>query len=453
MVIKYYYTLLMCLFLVSNTAAETKHAKIWASVQFNKKSVMVGEPLVVTITVYTSTWFSNPPEFGEIQVPKAIMARLQQRTGSMMKTIGKKKYPAIEQKFVVYPIQVGENSLPSIDIMTECPPEGDYKAKKRTIRSPERSFTVLAPPDNIETNNWLTAYNVRLTENWDRPLDNLKTGDVLERRITITASGALASLIPPLEFSEIEFGSIYPHTPSLSNIQNKGSFSGKRIEIGTYLVEKAGTFTIPELSFSFFNPRSKKIESKILTAKELTIEENPNLEFLLSMQDSLQALLAAEEPAEAAKPFEFLGLNWWQLLVVIFTGLIVLYLIFHGMRKLASQYEKRKKEEAESEAHYFELLRKAVQSNEGAEFMRQLMFWYDRFRDPKYDPDFNDFVGQSQNEKFSHALNALEKALFSTNAQIDEHTIKRLYQYIKIARHESFQKNKIEQITLQKLNP
>ena len=70
---------------------------------------MVGEPLVVTITVYTSTWFTSPPVFGEIQVPKALMARLEQRTGSLRKTIGKKTYPAIEQKFVVYPIQIGEN--------------------------------------------------------------------------------------------------------------------------------------------------------------------------------------------------------------------------------------------------------------------------------------------------------------------------------------------------------
>ena len=185
---------------------------------------MVGEPLVVTVTVYTSTWFTSPPEFSEIQVPRALMARLEQRTGSMMKTIGKKRYPAIEQKFVVYPSQIGENSLPSITIVTECPPEGDYKARKRTIKSPERTFSVLAPPDGIDTDKWLTAYNVRLSESWDRPLENLKAGDVLERRITIRASGALAALISPLDLGDIEFGKIYPKEPNLANVQNKASF-------------------------------------------------------------------------------------------------------------------------------------------------------------------------------------------------------------------------------------
>ena len=39
---------------------------------------------------------------------------------------------------------------------------------------------------------------------------------------------------------------IYPKKPILSNVQNRASFSGRRTEISTYLIEKAGDFIIPE---------------------------------------------------------------------------------------------------------------------------------------------------------------------------------------------------------------
>ena len=111
----YKIVLVACLWLSALTlSAQNRPANIWASVQFNKSSVVVGEPLLVTITVYTSTWFTSPPEFSEIQVPEAMMVDYQQRTGAVRKTIGNKSYPAIEKKYVVYPFRTGENSLPSL---------------------------------------------------------------------------------------------------------------------------------------------------------------------------------------------------------------------------------------------------------------------------------------------------------------------------------------------------
>ena len=86
---------------VSTSYSQKKPASIWASAYFNKKEVMVGEPLVVTIKVYTSTWFTEPPVFSEIQVAGALMVRLQQRSGASTTTIGNKRYPTIEQRFVV----------------------------------------------------------------------------------------------------------------------------------------------------------------------------------------------------------------------------------------------------------------------------------------------------------------------------------------------------------------
>ncbi|MEN8201588.1 MAG: BatD family protein [Bacteroidota bacterium] len=398
--------------------AETTPANIWASVQFNKRSVVVGEPLIVTVTVYTSTWFTAPPEFSEIQVPEAMMVDYQQRTGAKQKTIGNKSYPAIEKKFVVYPFRVGENSLPQLTIVVESPPEGDYKGKRRVIKSPERTFTVKPPPEGLNMEKWLTAYNVQLFERWDKPMDQLMQGDVCKRRITIQAYGALAALIPPLELEGGGYGNVYSQPASLNNVQNQASFTGTRIESWTYLMESEGTYTIPGIKVSWYDPGSGKVESVAIEAREISIAENPNLDFLLTMQDSLQALLETGEEIEK-EPFEWMGLNWWQLVVAGLSGLIIIYLVIRMIRRIVSSVRRRKVAAIESEEHYFEELVKVSREGDPSKVMKALIGWYDRYRSERFGPGFENFICVAGAADLKNSFAQLERIVFAGEEQDD----------------------------------
>lgn len=407
---------LAILLICSPLRAEKKDANIWASVQFNKRSVVVGEPLMVTITVYTSTWFTSPPEFSEIQVPDAIMVEYQQRTGSMRKTIGNKSYPAIEKKYLVYPLKEGENSLPSLSIVTECPPEGDYKGKRKVIESPARTFRVDPVADGVEMEQWLTASNVKLSEQWDRPLEDLKQGDVLERQITIKAYGALAALIPPLQLEDTDFGNIYSRAPSLNNIQNQSSITGTRTEIWNYLMESEGTYTIPGISIFWYDPGSNGKGSAQIGSREITIAANPNMDFLLSMQDSLQAML--ETGGETVdEPFQWMGLNWWQLMVLVFTLLIVLYLGYRLIRRITDAIKEYKIISRDSEERYFVVFLKVSKEGDPALVMGALLNWYDRYRLDRYGPTFGDFICATGDSELLEHFSMLEGILYAGSDQ------------------------------------
>ena len=413
--------ILTAFFMVCSAShAQKKPASIWAAAYFNKEEVMVGEPLVVTIKVYTSTWFTEPPVFNEIQVAGALMVRLQQRSGASTTTIGNKRYPTIEQRFVVYPTNVGQNSLPSFEVITYCPPEGDYKGIERTVFTKERKFTVLAPPKGIDTSQWLSAYSLDLSETWDKPLDNLKAGDVLERRIRIRAGGALAALIPPVTIRPIDFGSTYPKPPILGNVQNKSSFSGSRTEIITYLMEEEGSFTIPGIEVPWFNLRSKQLEKKLIDPIQIQVASNPDLEFILSQQKALQEALANELPEEPTEdePFEFLGLNWWQLILVIIAVLAVVRLLVGWLRRLKDRMRISKEEHLDSEAHYFELLKRALERGDHDEMIRQLFFWYDRFRADNYDATLMDFVSKIGDDKLLEVLKDTSVSLYGSDRKM-----------------------------------
>ena len=391
--------------------SETKPANVWATVQFNKQSVEVGEPLMVTITVYTSTWFTAPPKFSEIQVPEAMMVDYQQRTGAITKTIGNKSYPAIEKRFVVYPFRVGENSLPSLSIVTESPPEGDYKGKRKVIKSPERTFTVKPPPGGIDTKNWITSYRLSLTERWDKPMDQLKQGDVRERLISIRAEGALAALIPPLEFTEGSFGHVYSKAADLTNVQNQTSFTGTRTESWTYLMESEGSHIIPGIEVSWFDPVSGKLELAKIEDKEISIAENPNLDFLLSMQDSLQSMLETGE-VEEKEPFEWMGLNWWQLTVIVLILVMIIYILIRLVPQILTSVKERRIASQESEEWYFEKLLKV--RDEGPEVVMQaLVSWYDRFREDRYGAELETFVCASGDPELRLCLSQLEGIVYA----------------------------------------
>ena len=172
------------------------------------------------------------------------------------------------------------------------------------------------------------------------------------------------------------------------------------------------------------------------------------------MQDSLRALLAAEEPSEeATPPFEFMGLNWWQLLIVILSGLALIYLIFKGIRRISASLKKRKAVEAESEKHYFELLHKASKTGNQTAFMKQLLFWYDHFREDKYQPELEDFLIKSNNEKLEEESRAMNVNLFGKSQGASQWSGEEFYQHLSSARQKSKQKQKKDQQTLSKLNP
>lgn len=428
-------TFWLCLIVISHTTTligQKKAASIWATANFNKETVMVGEPLVVTITIYTSTWFTDPPEFEEVQVSGAIMVRLA-KNGAKTVTIGKKKFPAIEQSYVVYPSIIGENILPSFDIKVSCPPEGDFKGVERIVSTKERNFTVLPPPEGVDTSKWLSSYGVTLTDTWDRPLENLKAGDVIERRIRIKANGTLAALIQPIDTPQIDFGSVYPKTPILGNVQNLGSFTGSRTEIITFLIEEDGTFSLPEVVVPWFNLRTKKLTEEKLPAVEFNVAPNPDLEFILSRQKELQEELANEETEEIVEeePFEFLGLNWWQLLLVILALSAIVTQLVGLIKKLQLKMKEKKEIELASEEHYFQVLEEACKGGDSKTIIRQLFFWYDRFRGTEYRPEIEDFVDRTHNEALADqlgntAVSVYKEEKWSTKIVGNEELIKNL---------------------------
>jgi len=102
---------------------------------------------------------------------------------------------------------------------------------------------------------------------------SLKTNEAVIVKYTVSGAGNI-DLIPDLK---VQFpGNFEVYDPKVSTNSRKSSsgVSGYKIFEYTLIPRSAGTYEIPSISFSFFNPKSKRYESKTTDAYEIQVEKS-----------------------------------------------------------------------------------------------------------------------------------------------------------------------------------
>ncbi len=357
--------------------AKTVNAQVYANVELSKRSVYVQQPFRVNITVYTKTWFTAPLEFANLQIPNAFIIPFD-KTQPGMFTMGGKQYPGVQFYYIVFPYKPGEFTIPSLEIMAQSPPEGSSTARKVTIHTQEQRYTVRDVPENLkDKGEWFVAKSVSLKEIWSPALKNLKIGDVVKRTIIINAQGTLPQFIPDLSEREgVAWASTYPQTPVLLDTRGGGDVNGRSTQTITYLLEKQGTFTVPAVTLSYWNPYTGKIHTESTKAENIAVADNPNLGILTSLKDSLSTTVAiGKDVVQSKAPFLILGMRWY-----VFGGIaiafVLLFLFFYKRAKrLYLKLKNRRERYKQSEAYLFRrFMRSDVQPKQ---FLSALYSWWD----------------------------------------------------------------------------
>ena len=92
--------LLFLLFVVLSLQSLTAQ-QIWGEARLNKSSVYVGEPVQVSVTVYTSTWFTKGLDLGNIKVNGAFSVYFRPVSKSFQRN--GKNFAGVELIYNVFP--------------------------------------------------------------------------------------------------------------------------------------------------------------------------------------------------------------------------------------------------------------------------------------------------------------------------------------------------------------
>jgi len=307
-------TLLICLLLLTGPAR--------AAMDITRELVgddrlVPGQPLRVAVTYWTDSWFNPPPQWPDFPVsngtllPAAIPNQLvsRQRDGVSWSGI------RMERQLMAW--DQGKLQLPALDITLQSagqPPQ--------TVALPALEKRVRWPPDVQQPDRFLPAATLYLQEKVTlyraAQGDALHAGDVVERQITLQASGVVAGQIPPV-LIDLPGASTQLLTPEVSALTSgRGEITGsQRRERLRYLPDSAGSLTLPPVQLRWWDTRQQTWQLATLPAHHY---------------DILPARPAGSEQVLRAGPER----PWWQWLLLAAT-VVLLVAVLWAVRRLLRQ--------------------------------------------------------------------------------------------------------------------
>lgn len=350
----------------------------FAKVETNLHSVYVQQPLRVTITVMTSTWFTAPLVFNNLQVPDAFTVPFTAAAPGQFEHNGQ-QYAGVQFYFIVFPYKPGSYNIPSLEITATTPPAGSSVSEKVTVRTPPQAYVVKPVPHEFPADvAWMVAKNVVLHERWNHPLDSLKVGDVLENTVMIDAMGTVPQFIPPVKSEKVSWANIYPQTPQLTDTRDENDANGERLERNTWLLLKPGHFEIPGTTVYWWNPFVGRLYKQSTPARKIYIRPNPNLGMLATLQDSLATTVPVATPQKGK--LSVLGLPWYWALLCAAVAVGFLWLLVYLIKRISGCVRAARLAYKQSEQYWF---RKFLRTGPGsAAFLTRLYQWWDRLTFP-----------------------------------------------------------------------
>lgn len=349
--------------------------KLWAEVSLNKQSVYLGEPVEVTVSVYTSTWFTAGVDPGNVKVKDAYTVFF--RNVSTSKTVAGKTVSGVQMIFNVFPNSAENITFPELEIEVETPKEGGYEGIAHVVKTKPRQIKVRPIPPGFAAEQWLVTTSLSVSQQWDADIKNVKVGDVLTRTISRNAANTVSQLLPPVIWDSVAGISEYPYRSNVESHRSKTAISAKRTETMRYLFEKEGEVVLPEMEFTWWNPYHQKLYKRTLKEVKIDVRPNPDLGMLASVRDSLQAQIAQTEEAEAAaeKPLTILGMSLKKFITFL-AAIVLLFIAFVLSLKWAVRYRKKYLEQyRNSELFYWRKFRRAAR---GENSVKALYSWIDK---------------------------------------------------------------------------
>ncbi len=367
----------------------------------NTDPVVAGQQVHLTVDAMTTTWFTQAPVYPDIKAPNADIVLQDQRSQNFNETIGQDKWFGVSRTYVVTPTGGGDIVIPAFEVVmhagqSETPLSAKTTALTLAVKPMERP---------AGAGNLLVSNEVKIIQTLDKKIDEIKVGDAITRTIEIQAAGAQGMLVPPITFVSIDGLAIYPKAATVDNaIKNRNGFvSGSRIDAATYVIQKKGKYTLPEVVVNWWNPATGKAEKARAPAVEFTAKSNPDYKTEFSLpQDT------------ASNIHRFL--NWHLIGLLIGAALLLwlaIYLLMQYVPRLIHHWHAWKAEQQEryaaSELAAFKHLEQAISTGDAGHIYSALLNWAEH---PQNRQSLDGLC--KNNPELATQINALRAALFGT---------------------------------------
>ncbi len=288
------------------------HVMLEASIDSDNEPVHVQQQITYTLRLLTDDDVIS----GELIAPQIENAVVEQIAPDRRETVVRngKRYNLLERRYVISPERSGKLEIPPAQFRGKLKkprkqrpqrrsrdPFEDFFGRDDFFRDPfsddffdddffagtpfgprgepirtssnALSIEVLPVPQDFTGKHWLPAEEVKIQDSWRSHLPKFRVGEPVVRSLRFQIKGLAGSQLPPLEIPEPQGMRIYPDQAKTDTLTDGETVYGVSEQSITYIPNKTGKITIPEIRIDWWNTKTGKQETTTLPA--LTVEVEP----------------------------------------------------------------------------------------------------------------------------------------------------------------------------------
>jgi hypothetical protein len=368
--------------------------------------VWVGSRAVVRIEFLTKSFFKGAPDLPDLAVRRAIVRRESSTAINGSERIDGVPYASQIWEYAIYPQRVGTLRVPSLDVVLRVAGE-DGEVIEVAGRTASAVLEVRLPPGAEGLAFVICAPALRVATTREPEDATFRVGGAFRRTVSVRVEGAPAMLIEPLPAVELEGVAIYPDAPSIEETSVRGDLQGLREESTAYVMERAGSYTLPAVRIPWWNT----------TTGTLEMAEVPAFAFSVTGGDGPVGGTSAKgsEPAPRATSRE----APWPWGWIVGASVFLLIALWLGRHSLAAQVERLRdfrQARADAEPARFCRFEESCRGSDPAAARRSLQHWLDAYGDAHRTATLAGLLDAAQDPALAAAVSELDERLYGRSA-------------------------------------
>lgn len=266
---------LVCLAVLWCGHAKAQEAKARVSLA-GKDTAWAGQRMTLVVELLAPGFFASPVNFDLPDPPGMLIVPPSGSPVVNSEEIDGVNYTVQRHELAAFAQRAGEQTIPPISARFQFKRQPlDKAAVAATVKTEPVKFTTKLPPGAEKLGSIISARNLKVVEEWKPEPGKTKAGDAFTRTVTFTAPDVPAMAFPPFPAKPIDGLGIYPKAPEVLDQDNRGSLTGQRRDVITYVCQRAGQFTIPAARLTWFNLDTQKLETIEFPARTFDVAPNP----------------------------------------------------------------------------------------------------------------------------------------------------------------------------------
>ncbi|MDJ0842073.1 MAG: BatD family protein [Acidobacteriota bacterium] len=293
------------------------------------KDIVTGQQVTLNIEIAVAKWFRGGTRIGRFDMADTIVLQRDQLAVNSSRREGRNTWAVQKWSLSLYPQKTGRYEVPPVELKLKLA-GWETSLVEGKISTEPVAFETMDPEPLKGRTDWLAAPSFSITEAYSRDDETFKPGDALQRTVNFEAPDLVSMMLPAMIADPVEGLAVYAKPPRLEDLNNRGNYTARRTETITYMMEKPGSYTLPELSFTWWDLRESAVKTITLPERSFTVEGE----------------LPVEEEAVTPEPEKtgWTREQWLRAIGILVAALFLLLLIRGFVRMLARRPAKPRKQ-------------------------------------------------------------------------------------------------------------